>query len=104
MKVSFRLAFVLVILMLPLACGDSPFTPTDPSNLVRTGTVRFMSFEGGFWAIAGDDNVTYDPFSPLGADFQREGLRVRFEGKVRNDVGSIHGAGTIVQIIQIEKL
>ncbi|HYN07543.1 MAG TPA: hypothetical protein VES67_09150 [Vicinamibacterales bacterium] len=99
-----RLALALAILLLPLACGDSPFEPTDPDNLVRTGTVRFMNIEGGFWAIAGDDGVTYDPLSPLAAQFQREGLRVRFEAKVRSDVGSTHMVGPIVEIIQIEKL
>ena len=46
-----RLTAGLVLLLLPLACGDSPFEPTDPSNLVRVGTVRFFNLEGGFWAI-----------------------------------------------------
>jgi hypothetical protein len=99
-----RLALALLLLFLPLACGDSPFEPTDPNNLVRVGTVRFFNLEGGFWAIAGDDGVTYDPMNPLGAEFQRDGLRVRFEGKVRNDVGNTHMVGPIVEIIQIEKL
>ena len=99
-----RLALALAILMLPLACGDSPFEPTDPNNLVATGTVRFFSVEGGFWAIAGDDNITYDPMTPLRSEFQREGLRVRFEAKVRSDVGGTHMVGPVVEIIQIEKL
>ena len=99
-----RLAPALVIVMLALACGDSPFEPTDPNHLVRTGTVRFMNLEGGFWAIVGDDNITYDPLSPIAAGFQRDGLRVRFEARVRDDVGSTHMVGPIVEIIQIEKL
>ena len=99
-----RLALALVVMVLALACGDSPFEPTEPDHLVRTGTVRFITVEGGFWAITGDDRVTYDPLSPLTAEFQREGLRVRFEGKVRFDVGSTHMVGTIVEIIRIEKL
>ena len=99
-----RLAIAFAILMLPLACGDSPVEPTDPNNLVATGTVRFFTLEGGFWAIAADDNVTYDPMTPLRAEFQRDGLRVRFEAKIRSDVGGTHMVGPIVEIIQIEKL
>ena len=99
-----RLALAFVILMLPLACSDSPFEPTDPNNLVTTGTVRFFNVEGGFWAISGDDNVTYDPITPLQSSFQREGLRVRFEAKLLPDAGSTHMVGPVVEIVQIEKL
>jgi hypothetical protein len=42
--------------------------------------------------------------TPLRAEFQREGLRVRFEAKIRADVGGIHMVGPVVEIIQIEKL
>jgi hypothetical protein len=99
-----RLAIAVALVFLPLACGDSPFKPTDPDNLVRDGTVRFFTLEGGFWAIAGDDNVTYDPMTPLAVEFQRDGLRVRFEAKVRDDLGSTHQVGPVVEIIQIRKL
>jgi hypothetical protein len=99
-----RVTLGLVLLLLPLGCGDSPFRPTDPNNLVRDGTVRFLMLEGGFWAIAGDDNVTYDPMTPLAMEFQRDGLRVRFEAKVRDDLGSTHQVGPIVEIVQIRKL
>jgi hypothetical protein len=96
-----RLAVAFVALLLPPACGASPFEPTDPANLVATGTVRFFNVEGGFWAIAGDDSVTYDPMTPLRQSFERDGLRVRFEGRLRPDVGSIHMVGPIVEIVQI---
>ena len=96
-----RLALGLVLL--PLACGDSPFKPTDPNNLVGTGTVQFLTLEGGFWAIQGDDGVTYEPRT-LTMEFQRNGLRVRFEAKILGDAGGIHMAGPIVEIVQIRKL
>ena len=60
-----------------------------------------MTFEGGFWAIRGDDNVTYDPLGGLPAAFQSEGLRVSIEARRRNDVASLHMAGPIVEIISI---
>lgn len=42
--------------------------------------------------------------NPLGAEFRRDGLRVRFEGRVPTDVGNTHMVGPIVEIVQIEKL
>jgi len=63
-----------------------------------------MTFEGGFWAVRGDDNVTYDPMNGLPVAFQVEGLRVRLEAKLRQDVAGVHMAGPIVEIITIVRL
>jgi hypothetical protein len=89
------------------ACGGST-TPTSPNgtvvvtgDIVRgTGTVQFLSVEGGFFAIRGDDGVTYDPTN-LPSGFQRAGLRVRFEARIRHDLGGIHMVGPIVDVISI---
>src|SRR5262245_13647916 len=99
-----RLALGLVLLLLPIACGDSPFKPTNPTNLVGTGTVQFLTLEGGFWAIQADDGVTYEPQPTVTMEFRRQGLRVRFEAKILGDAGGIHMAGPIVEIVQIRKL
>jgi hypothetical protein len=90
-----------------IACGG-PKTPTSPSGTVvvtgdvvrGTGTVQFLSVEGGFFAIRGDDGVTYDPTN-LPSGFQRAGLRVRFEARIRHDLGGIHMVGPIVDVISI---
>lgn len=63
-----------------------------------------MTLEGGFWAIRGDDNVTYDPLGGLPAAFQSEGRRVRIEARRRDDMASVHMAGPIIEIISINKL
>ena len=58
-----------------LACG-SPTEPSVPAGATRvTGTAHFFTLEGGFWAIRGDDGVTYDPKDGLPPAFQREGMR-----------------------------
>ena len=90
------------------ACGGST-APTSPSGTVvvtagvarGTGTVQFMNLEGGFFAIRGDDGVTYDPTN-LPSAFQRNALRVRFEARIRPDLGGIHMVGPIVEVISIE--
>ena len=89
------------------ACGGSS-SPTSPTGTVvvtgdvarGTGMVRFYTFEGGFFAIRGDDGVTYDPTN-LPSSFQRDGLRVRFEALIRRDLGGVHMAGPIVDVISI---
>ena len=101
---NIRLALAFVLFPLTLGCGDSPFKPTDPNNLVGTGTVQFLTLEGGFWAIQADTGMTYEPRSTLATEFQRNGLRVRFEAKILGDAGGIHMAGPIVEIVQIRKL
>ena len=68
------------------------------------GTAEFYNFEGGFWAIRGDDNVTYDPIGGLPAEYRESGLRVHLRARERTDVGSVHMAGPIVEIISLRKL
>jgi hypothetical protein len=66
------------------------------------GTVHYFNLEGGFWAIRGDDGVTYDPMNGLDPSFQRENLRVTLVAKLRNDMGGIHMVGPIVEVISID--
>lgn len=99
-----RSAFALFLLVAALTACRQAVAPDDPNMVRVNGTVRFMSFEGGFWAVRGDDNVTYDPIDGLAPAFQTEGLRVRLEAKRRNDMASVHMAGPIVEIISISKL
>lgn len=88
-------------------CGGSTM-PTAPSGTVvvtggvarGTGTVQFLNLEGGFFAIRGDDGVTYDPTN-LPSGFQRHALRVRFEARIRQDLAGIHMVGPIVDVISI---
>ena len=66
------------------------------------GTVRYFNLEGGFWAVRGDDGVTYDPIAGLAPAFQRENLRVTIVAKIRSDMAGIHMVGPIVEILSIE--
>ena len=84
------------------ACS-SPTSPELPPGAVRVdGTVRYFALEGGFWAIRGDDGVTYDPIGGLAPPFQRENLRVTLIGKIRNDMSGIHMVGPLVEVLSIE--
>jgi len=72
-------------------------------NFSVTGTIVFLSFEGGFYGIKGDDGRSYDPIN-LPVEFRKEGMRVRFEAKELRDRASFHMWGTIVELVHIEKL
>lgn len=96
--------FLVAASILFAACA-SPTAPRTPAGAIEvTGTVRYSPLEGGFWAVHGDDGVTYDPLGGLSPSFQRENMRVRMVGKIRQDMGGIHMVGPIVEIISIQPL
>jgi hypothetical protein len=66
-----------------------------------TGTVTLIELEGPFYGIIGYDSEKYDPIN-LPVDFQKDGLRVKFTARIRNDMASIHMWGKIIEIIRIE--
>ena len=77
----------LLVAAIGIACA-SPTTPTVPDGAIRVnGTVQYFNLEGGFWAIRGENGVTYDPIDGLSPSFQRENLPVTLGARVRNDAG-----------------
>jgi hypothetical protein len=94
--VLFALALILVVLL--------PSCTIKNDDAVKvTGTVVFLSFEGGFYGITGDDGKHYDPTN-LSSEFQKDGLRIRFEAKELRGQASVHMWGTIVELVAIHKL
>ena len=72
---------------------------TAPTNPIA-GVVRHVELEGGFFAIRGDDSVTYDPIN-LPELFRRDGLRVEAIARRRDDMMSIRQVGPIVELERI---
>jgi hypothetical protein len=92
---------LILVAMIGTSCG-SPTAPTVPHGAIRVnGTVQYFNLEGGFWAIRGEDDVTYAPMNGITPSFQRENLPVTLVAKVRNDVGGIHMVGPIVEVISL---
>ena len=96
--------------LLLAACGRSDgdwVTPAPPAatagtTMTITGTVRHFDLEGGFYAIRGDDSVTYDPTN-LPAEFRRDGLAVEAVVRIQKNVLSIRQVGTIVDVERIRR-
>jgi hypothetical protein len=69
-------------------------------SLHIVGVVKRYQLEGGFYAILGDDGVTYDPVN-LPAEFQKDGLAVEADAHKRSDMLGIHQVGPIVELDRI---
>lgn len=68
-----------------------------------TGTVKYLSLEGGFFGIVGDDGKHYNPVN-LDEEFRVDGLRVQFKARISENQVSGQMWGTIVEIIEIRKI
>ena len=78
-------------------------TPGDPGLITRSGTVRYLDFEGGFWGLVADDSTRYDP-GALDPAYQRDGMRVRFDARRNEGQMSTRQWGTLVTIVRIDPL
>jgi hypothetical protein len=93
---------LIAIAIFSAACS-SPTAPELPAGAIQVnGIVRYFALEGGFWAVRGDDGVTYDPMNGLASEFQRENLRITMVAKVRNDMAGVHMVGPIVEVLSIQ--
>ena len=97
----------VVAALASVACSSGVTAP-DGDVIVVDGTVRgtgvvlFHNLEGGFYAIRGDDGVTYDPIAGVPESFRQDGLRVRFEGKLRKEQASVHMVGPMMELRDID--
>ncbi len=91
-------AFISPFILALFSACRTPSTGPGPGE--TAGVVLHYSLEGGFYAIRGDDHVTYDPVN-LPTDFQRNGLRVLATLRPLPDAASIHQVGTIVEVVAI---
>jgi hypothetical protein len=97
-------------LLILAACGPreadwvSPTPAAEPvgPRIHITGVVRHFELEGGFFAIRGDDSVTYNPTN-LPAAFQEDGLAVEADARRRDDMAGIHQVGPLVQLERIRR-
>lgn len=65
-----------------------------------TGTIVYKNLEGGFFVIKGNDGRIYDPIN-LPEPLKKDGLKVKVNAKLREDLGSIHMVGDIIEIVSV---
>ncbi len=99
-----RILYIVILLLLVAIITVPAFLlPPSGAKISGVGTVQLLNIEGGFYGIAGDDGLNYDPTN-LKKEFQQDGLHIRFEARIRSDIVNTHQWGTIVEITRIEKL
>jgi inhibitor of cysteine peptidase len=91
--------FILCIL-----CFSVLIISCEENKTINTGgRISFINLEGGFYGIYGDDGNKYDPVN-LPTDFQKDSLRVIFEGTILSGQSSTHMWGKLFEIKHIELL
>lgn len=98
---AFTMAGAIAVTATSIANATAPRGTTSGDIVSGTGTVRFLSFEGGFYGIVADDGNHYDPSAALRKEFQVDGLRVFFEARILHNMLSFHMWGQVVEIITI---
>ena len=82
------------------ACGST----TDPSLTRRIeATVCYSQINGGSYALCADDKRTYLPLV-LEERFRQDGLRVGARVKLLPDIMSPDQRGTVVEVLEIQRL
>ena len=94
-----KVLIIVLFLFLSLLTGYSYSQIKEIVDI--TGTIKYMSVEGGFYGIAGDNGKNYDPIK-LDKRFCVDNLRVKVQGIGRSDLTSTHNWGTIIEINNIE--
>ena len=74
----------------------------NPSLPGQTGIIKYMDLEGGFYGIVADDGEDYNPLN-LPQEFKTDGLRVKFSGKIRDDVYTVQMWGRVIELESINK-
>ena len=87
--------------VLPLPSGNP--VPINNDFVSGVATVRYQSFGGGFYSLETDGGNHCDPTN-LAVEFRRDGLRVRFEGRVRTDVLSVHQYGQTLELSDVQAI
>ena len=97
MKRLIALALVAVVPALP-ACRDTP-----SGVVVGAGTIHPSGVECSAWFVHADSGRKYE-LTNLDAEFQQNGLRVRFTVKKRSGVASTCMVGEIVDVLTMTEL
>lgn len=99
MQLSKKNIFLLTaVFILSISCSS-----LESDVKFTTGTVKYISLEGGFYGITTDDNKNLDPLN-LSKEFQIDGKRIYFKYAEKKDMASFHMWGIIVEIIEIRTL
>ena len=70
-------------------------------NVWRTGTVKYMEFEGGFFGIVDENGTKLLPMK-LAKQYRKNGTVLKFKGYIIKDMATIQQWGTPFEITEVE--
>jgi hypothetical protein len=85
-----------VLVFVATSCTD------DGNRISATGRVAYMSFEGGFYGLITDTGDHYLPEN-LASEFQKDSLRIYFEGTI-TDRPTTQQWGRTITLRRIERI
>jgi hypothetical protein len=94
-------AGVISILLLFGILISSAFVLAEDEINSQRGTVQFTNVEGGCWRISGEDGENYEPIG-LNEAYKKDGLKIKFSGKIADGRTSVCQVGTLISITKIE--
>jgi len=97
------LLFTIFLIFLMVVIGTSGYACGNGSYISKTGTMKYINVNGWFYGIVGDDGKEYEVLN-LDPAFQEDDLRVHFDAKIAENANSVHMWGTVVELIDIEKI
>ncbi len=102
--VVLRILLILLFLFVS-ACASSRVDdrPREVGIVEEEGRVVYVDLEGGFYGITTDGGARFLPLR-LDPEYQRDGLRVRFRGRVQEQALTIQMWGTPIAIEGISRL
>ena len=98
MKNTIKNIIIIILTLVAISCSS-----LESEVRFTTGTVKYISLEGGFYGIITDDNKSLDPLN-LSKEFQTDGKRIYFKYIEKKEMASFHMWGTIVEIIEVREL
>ncbi|MBL1211456.1 hypothetical protein [Geminocystis sp. GBBB08] len=64
-----------------------------------TGIIKYQDIGVGVWTLVSESGETYELYKPS-ESIRQDGLKVRVEGKIRDDIMSMAMVGKILEIIK----
>lgn len=100
-KILFLLTIIIILGLVSFLGYKKFIKANEKVNLI--GEVRFINLEGGFYGIIGSDGKNYYPVN-LSNEFKIDGIKVKFEGRIRKDLITTTVWGETLEIIKINKI